>query len=136
MRPKKTGFFSAKINPLGFVLRGEGLHPSEYKIAALRDYTTPTNLDEVNGFLWMTTYLRHFIPGRSDHAVILKAAAQLETKDEWHAKDPGRKDKKGRIQRGPRRVVNWHWGPRQERSFKALKTAVIENAVFGSSELR
>ena len=133
---KENGILLEKINPLGFVLRGEGLRPSEYKIAALRDYPTPTNLDEVNRFLWMTTYLRHFIPGRSDHAVILKAAAQLETKDEWHARDPGRKDKKGRIQRAPRRVVNRHWGPRQERSFKALKTAVIENAVFGGSELR
>ena len=136
LRPKKTGFLLEKINLLGFVLRSEGLRPSEDKIAAIQDYPTPTNLDEVNQFLWMTTYLRHCIPGRSDHAVILKAAAQLETKDEWHARDPGRKDKKGRIHRGPGRVVNWHWGPRQERSFKAMKTAVIENAVFGGSELR
>ena len=136
LRPKKTGFFLEKINPLRFVLRGKGLRPSEDKIAAIRDYPTPMNLDEVNRFLWMTTYLRHFIPGRSDHAVILKAAAQLETKDEWHARNPGRKDKKGRILRGPPRVVNWHWGPREEKSFKALKTAVIKNAVFGGSELR
>lgn len=98
LQPKKMGFFLEKMNPLGFLLRGKGLCPSEDKIATIRDYPTPTNLDEVNRFLWMTTYLRHFIPGRSDHAVILKAAAQLETQDEWHVRDHGRKDKKGKIQ--------------------------------------
>ena len=136
LRPKKTGFFLEKITPLAFFLRGEGLRPSEDKVAAIRDYPTPTSLDKVNRFLWMTTYLRHFIPGRSDHAVVLKAAAQLESKEEWHRRDVGKKDKNGRVQRGPRRVVDWHWGPRQEESFAALKRAVIENAVFGSSELR
>ena len=93
---------------------GVGLPPSDDKIAAIRDCPTPTNLDEVNRFLWMTTYLRHFIPSRSHHAVILKVAVQLETKDEWHARDPGQKDMRGRILVGPRRVVNWHWGPRKE----------------------
>ena len=112
MRPKKTGFFLDKIKPLGFVLRGEGLRPSEDKIAVIRDYPAPENLDEVNKFLWMTTYLRHFIPGRADHAIALKAAAQLETKEEWHERDQGKKDKKGRIQRGPRRAVSWEWGDR------------------------
>ena len=33
-------------------------------------------------------------------------------------------------------MVDWHWGPRQEESFAALKRAGIENAVFGGSELR
>ena len=56
----------------------------------------------------MTTYLRHSIPGRSDHAVVLKAAVQLESKEEWHKQDVGRKDNNGRIQQGPRRVVDWH----------------------------
>ena len=75
--PKKTGFFLEKIQPLGFGLQGQGLWPSEDKVAAIRDYPTPQNLDEVNKFLWMTTYLRHLIPGRSDHAIVLKEAAKL-----------------------------------------------------------
>ena len=134
LRPKKSRFFLDRIRPLGFVLKGEGLRPSEDKIAAIRDYPRPKNLDEVNRFLWMTTYLRHFIPGRADHAVVLKAAAELESKEEWHERDVGKKDNKGRIHRGPRRVVNWDWGEDQERSFAALKTAVVERAVFGGDE--
>ena len=66
-------------------------------MAAIRDYPTPQNLDEVNRFLWMTTYLRHFIPGRADHAIILKKAATIESKEEWHARDLGKKDKNGRM---------------------------------------
>jgi len=137
LRPKKTGFFLDQIRPLGLVLQGvKGLRPSEDKVAAIRDYPTPNNLDEVNKFLWMTTYLRHFIPGRTDHALVLKEAAELETKEEWHARDVGKKDKNGRIQRGPRRVMSWKWTERQDRSFEALKKAVLERAVFGGSELR
>lgn len=48
MRPKKTDFFLDGINPLGFVLKGEGLGPSEDKIAAIRDYPRPRDLDELN----------------------------------------------------------------------------------------
>lgn len=84
----------------------------------------------------MTTYLRHFIPGRSDHAVVLKVAAELETKEDWHARDAGKKDRNGRIQRGLRRVIGWRWGERQDRSFAELKKAVMERAVFGGSERR
>ena len=136
LRPKKTGFFLERIKPLGFVLQGAGLRPSQDKVAAIRDYPTPQNLDEVNKFLRMTTYLRHFIPGRSDHAVVLKSAAQMASKEEWHERDPGRKDKNGRVIRGPRRVVNWEWGERQDVSFEVLKRAVIERAVYGGCDWR
>ena len=136
LRPKKTGFFLERIKPLGFVLQGAGLRPSEDKVAAIRDCPTPQNLDEVNKFLWMTTYLRHFIPGRSDHAVVLKSAAQRESKEEWHERDPGRKDKNGRVIRGPRKVVNWEWGERQDVSFEVLKRAVIERTVYGGCDWR
>ena len=98
LRPKKPGFFLERIRPLGLVLQdGKGLRPSEDKVAAIRDYPTPTNLEEINKFLLMTTYLQHFIPGRSDHAIVLKEAAELETKEDWHARDAGKKDRNGWI---------------------------------------
>ena len=82
LRLKKRGFFLEKIIPLGFALHGEGLRPPEDKVAAIGDYPTPTYLGVVNRFLWMTMYLQQCIPGRSDHAIVLKSAAQLETKEE------------------------------------------------------
>ena len=102
MWTKKTGFFLDRINPLGFVLKGEGLRPSEDKVAAIRDYPHPRDLDELNKFLWMTTFLRHFIPGRADLAQVLKRAAVMESIDEWHRRDPGRRDKSGRLYWTPR----------------------------------
>ena len=105
-------------------------------MAAIRDYPTPQNLGEVNKFLWMTTYLRHFIPGRADHAIVLKEAATMESKEEWHARDPGKKDTNGRTHRGPRRVISWSWGERQDKSFAAIKEAVIERAVYGGNDHR
>ena len=134
MRPKKTGFFLDHINPLGFALKGEGLRPSEDKVAAIRDYPRPRDLEELNKFLWMTTFLRHFIPGRADHAVVLKRAAVMESIEHWHQRDPGRRDKSGRLFRNPRRVEKWEWGEAQEKSFLAIKKAVVENAVFGGDE--
>ena len=84
MRPKKTGFFLDHINPLGFVLKGKGRRPSEDKVAAIHDYPRPRDLDELNKCLWMTTFLRHFIPGKADHAQVLKRAAIMESVDECH----------------------------------------------------
>ena len=136
LRPKKTGFFLERIKRLGFVLQGEGLRPSEDKVASIRDYPTPQKLDKVERFLWMTTYLRHFIPGRADHAIVLKEAAKMESKEEWDARDPGKKHKNGRTYRGPRRVLSWSWGERQDKSFAANMEAVIERAVYGGNDHR
>ena len=134
MRPKKTGFFLDQINPWGFALKQEGLRPSEDKVAAIRHYPQPRDLDELNKFLWMTTFLRYFIPGQADHAVVRKGAAVIESVETWHQCDPGNRDKNGRLFRGPRRVERWEWGETQEKSFLAIKRAVVENAVFGGNE--
>ena len=107
MTAAKRGFFLEKINPLGIVQKIEGLRPSEDKVAAIRDYPRRTNFDELNKFVWMTTYLRHFIPGRADHVQILKQAAVLESVEDWHRWDPGKLDWNGRIVRKPRRVERW-----------------------------
>jgi hypothetical protein len=114
IRPKKSKFFLDGINPLGFVLKGKGLRRSEDKVQAIRDYPRPTSLDDVIRFLCMMTYLRHFIPGRADYAMMLKNVATLESKKDWHKRDSGRRDKTGRIMREPGQVEIWEWGEAQE----------------------
>jgi hypothetical protein len=81
-KPKKSGFFLKKISPLGFEASKDGRRPSSDKVKAIAEYPEPTSLDEVCAFLAITTYLRHFIPGRADLAVILKEAATLEPREE------------------------------------------------------
>ena len=74
LKPSKTRFFCNNIELLGYELQPEGLRPSVDKIAKFRDYPSPRNEEELDKFLYMTTYLRRYIPGRADHARQMKQA--------------------------------------------------------------
>ena len=134
IKPRKSGFFLDSISPLGFEASGSGLRPSCDKVRAIREYPTPANWDELKAFLHLTTYLRQFIPGRSDRALAMQSAATLEPYDEWVRQETGRYDKNGKPIRKPRRVIKWEWGERQQQAFDELKAAILNNAIFGGSE--
>jgi len=74
LKLSKSGFLLDSIELLGFRTKGKGLRPSLAKVYAIREYPIPTNQEEIERFLYMTTYLRYFIPGRADHARMLKKA--------------------------------------------------------------
>jgi len=78
LNPAKSGFLLDKISPLGVHSDGKGLRPSIDKVGAIRDYPTPTCQGEVERFIYMTTYLRYFIPGRVEHTRILKRAIKYQ----------------------------------------------------------
>src|SRR5436853_521526 len=82
----------------------------------------------------MTTYLRYFIPGRSDHVIVLKSATRPEAKKEGYKRNPGRKDKNRRRCRGPCKVLDWEWGEYHDQLFKTMKTAVLERAFLGGCD--
>ena len=67
LKGSKCGFFLDKINPLGYSSDGSGLRPYQDKVKAIRDYPQPMNPLEVEAFLYMTIYLRQFLPGRAEH---------------------------------------------------------------------
>ena len=60
----------------------------------------------------------------------------MESKEDWHARDQGKNDKNGRTHWGRSRVIGWSWGERQDKSFAAIKKAVIERALYGGSDHR
>ena len=134
IKPRKSGFFLEEIEPLGLRASRTGLRPSGDKVKAIREYPTPKNLDEVNRFLYMTTYLRRFIPGRADLAIVMKQAATLESMESWQREPTGRRDKTGKPIWKPRRVIEWEWGDAQERAFAAIKDAIVNNATFGGKD--
>src|SRR5205807_9061713 len=78
LKDSKSGFFLERINPLGYESDGSGLRPSLDKVKAIREYPRPTNLGEIEAFLYMTIFLRQFIPGRVEHARLLKKAIQYK----------------------------------------------------------
>jgi len=135
-KPKKSGFFLDSITPLGFEESKGGLRPSGEKVKDIVEYPVPQSLDEVCAFLAITTYLRHFIPGRADLAVILKQAAVLEDKTEWMKRHSGVRTKGGRLLRPPRAVVKWEWGEEQQAAFEKMKMAILKNAIYGGDEKR
>src|SRR5205807_10439001 len=74
LKGSKCSFFLEKIDPLGYSSDGSGLRPSLDKMRAIREYPQPTNVAEVEAFLYMTIYLGQFIPGRAEYARVLKEA--------------------------------------------------------------
>ena len=131
LQGRKCGFFLDKISPLGYSSNGSGLRPSLDKAGAIRDYPRPTNANEVEAFVYMTIYLRQFIPGRAEHARILKEAIvyrPLHESEKNKSAQPGKRGKPVKVACGLK------WGQEQERSFRAVKKAIIENVVYGGDD--
>jgi len=131
LKDSKSGFFLDNINPLGYESDGSGLRPSIDKVRAIREYPRPTNLAEIEAFLFMTIFLRQWIPGRAEHARLIKTAVQY--KGEVDSSSPGtpkfsKRDRARKIECGLK------WGPKQEASFQAIKQAIIKNVVYGGDE--
>ena len=77
-------------------------------------------MEEVDTFLCMTQYLKMFIPGRAEHARILKEARGGEKK-----RIGERKGDEGRIS------GSFQWGPAQQRSFEAIKLGMPASGMTG-----
>ena len=79
----------------------------------------------------MTIYLRQFIPGRVEHARILKEAIL------YSPSTGNEKNKSAQTSSRGKRVkivAGIKWGQEQETAFEAIKKAIIENIVFGGDE--
>jgi hypothetical protein len=100
----------------------------------MREYPTPFTWDELTAFLHLITYLRQFIPGRSDRALAMQSAATLEPYNESVRQETERCDINGKLICKPRRVIKWEWGEKQQCAFDELKAAILNNAIFGGSE--
>ena len=147
---KKTFAFDDKLDILGFEGTNEGLRSSTKHRDKVKNWSTPRNRKELDTFLWLTLFLRIFIPGRADHVVVLKEAylkkvpAIIKIKkphnDELKECDldlpkiqrPTGKSKKPTIRRTYIEKDTFDWGPRQKASFLAIKDAITNNAIAGT----
>ena len=103
-----------EVECLGFSGSPAELRPDEKKLEAIRDYPTPESAEEVDSFLFMTTYLRKLIPGRAEHANRMKEA--IQTVPEWRVKAGLNKNRTPRRTMS-RRITGFSRGPEQEASF-------------------
>lgn len=69
---KKTRIFDDHLHILGYEGGNGALRPSTKHRQQVADWPILTNRAELDAFLWLTPFLRIFIPGRAAHVMKLK----------------------------------------------------------------
>ena len=145
---EKTHVFADSLEMVGFQGNAEGLRPSIKHREKIINWPTPTNREELDAFLWLTPFLRIFIPGRAEHVLRLKeaylelVAAEVKPKkahdDETEEcdKDPTKTEftraKKPTVRTRWVEKSTFDWTAKQQESFEAIKKAISENAMAGA----
>ena len=62
IKPKKCQFFSHSVLFLGHVLSAEGISANPEKVDKVKTWPVPKTIKEVQSFLGLASYYRHFIP--------------------------------------------------------------------------
>jgi len=134
LKGSKSRFFLNKISPRGYESDGSGLWPSLDKVKAIWEYPQPTCLAEIERFLYLTIFLRQFIPGRVKHGRILKEAVQYTDNSDGIMNRTWIPNGK---RRHPKRVeCGMQWKGKQETAFTAVKMSIIGNVVYGDDETK
>jgi hypothetical protein len=100
----KCQLMQTQIEYLGFLVGKDGLHVNPKKVAAVRNFPTPTDIKAVQAFLGVVGYFRTFIFNFANKARGLYALLRKETP--------------------------FQWGPAQQQSFDELKQALISAPVL------
>jgi len=145
---KKTVLFHDNLEMIGFEGNGKGIRPSAKHRDKILNWPTPGNRKEVNGFCWLTPFLRIFIPDRAIHVLRMKESYQERVIAEPKPKQPhdgevedcDRDMTKVTYPKKPRPTVQrkwvekekFEWTERQQESFKAVKIAIQNNACAAS----
>lgn len=131
LKPSKSRFFVPTIGPLGMTVGKHrtsdggvqyGLKASDAKRGKIEAFPRPRNEQEVEAFLYLTTYLQVLIPDRTHWAKVLKEAVIRE-------KLPGKKKGRGE-------VVGFEWTDRQQEAFDVIKNSIRDNVVVGGDVTR
>lgn len=125
--PQKTFIFVSKLDFMGFTGSADSLWPSMRHRDQIRHWPMPTNREEVEGFLWLTPFLRVFIPGRAEHALVLKKAYIEEVPIKLSAGSKTTSVRTKLVKTG-----QFVWEPTQQRSFNYIKNAIFDNVMGGA----
>ena len=123
----KTFIFTDRIDFIGFTRDKNGLRLSVKHRDRIRHWPTPTSRAEVEAFLWLTLFLRIFIPGQAQHTLIIKQSYLKEVNIELSGAG-----KKQSIHKKWVKKSEFTRGPDQQSSFECIKNAVLNNAMGGA----
>ena len=124
LTPAKVVLFTSKFNILGHARDGEGIRPSEDKLAAFREWPAPINEDELMRFIYTLPFFRAFIPGRADLTSVMKQALIQEIVQRTVKGKP----------RAVRHTIDFDWGLAQQRAFDTVKTAILEQSTTAGNK--
>ncbi|GKE08035.1 reverse transcriptase [Tanacetum coccineum] len=99
----KCVFGTTHVEYLGYVILAEGVSTDLTKIIAMKDWSVPTNVKKLRGFLGLTGYYGRFIIG---YATVSKPLSQLLKNNEFK------------------------WNAEAQEAFKNLKQAMTSNLVL------
>lgn len=119
----KCNFFQRQVKYLGHIVSAEGVATDPDKVAAVREWKTPTNLAELRSFLGFASYYRRFIAGFAKMASPLhQVVAQL-----------GSGCRKGKT---PRRPLATAWTTECEEKFSQLKEALVSAPILAYADFQ
>jgi hypothetical protein len=85
LKPEKCEFEKQEMEYLGMIIRPGEVRMDPGKVAAVKDWPTPTTLKEVRAFIGFANFYRRFI---KDFATVARPLHDLTKKDmpwQWHA---------------------------------------------------
>ena len=83
LSPKKCLLFQQEVPYLGHIVGKDGVRTDPTKVAAVREWPTPSNLHELRSFLGLSTYYRRFIKAFSQIAAPLHNLTKKGVRFEW-----------------------------------------------------
>lgn len=85
-KKSKCDFFSDHVEFLGHVIDREGIHMMDSKVKAIREWPTPTSVEDIRCFLGTIGYYRKFIKNFSKIAAPLNDLLKKESHFEWSSR--------------------------------------------------
>lgn len=122
----KTFAFMENLELIGFTGSSEGLRPSVKHLERMNNWPTPKTKQELDAFIWITPFLRMFIPGRAELVLELKKAYLHQVS----VVIPGSKGKLSVRKKWVEKEFVWTLA--QETAFKSIKRAISKNAMAGA----
>ncbi|XP_062604323.1 uncharacterized protein K02A2.6-like [Saccostrea cucullata] len=104
LRKDKCIFMADQVIYMGFLVDKQGIHPTDEKIAAIRDAPRPKDVKEVKAYLGLLNYYGAFLPNLS---TVLQPLHQLLKKGE-----------------------NWSWTDKCEESFENSKQMITKGKLL------
>ena len=83
LKPKKCTIATHELHMLGHIISQEGIKTDPAKISAVSNYPAPTSKTEVQAFMGLAGYYRHFIPNCSKIAEPINRTLKKDVPFKW-----------------------------------------------------